>query len=139
MATKIEMWRSGAGNDFETEHDAVKDDLRALLLNTTAINEASAKAAVDFIAASPETIDQIGDVLRRLSATHASQPTIAPPAPLPPYSEWKAGRATHGALPDTLQPPPAMRASEPVKQCAYCGGHPGHHDADCPARPIGER
>jgi hypothetical protein len=85
MTVKVEMFRSTSGNLFDTEHCALRDDLRGLLIDSGDVNEASAVKLVDYITGDLSRLNAFREQLERIAKTHPALPVDATKELLRPH------------------------------------------------------
>lgn len=84
MAQKVTMFKSDSGKSFDSEHDALRDDLHHMLIKSGHINDASATAFVEWACKPRDNLSGLGSVLKSLYDTHPEAPTTADPLPVTP-------------------------------------------------------
>ena len=77
MVKQVTSYQSNTGKNFESEHDALRDDLRGELIISTAVNEASAAAFVEWACTPRERLLELAETLKRLYDTHPEAPTAS--------------------------------------------------------------
>lgn len=78
MAQKVTMFKSDSGKSFDSEHDALRDDLHHMLVKSGHINDASATAFVEWACKPRDNLSGLGSVLKSLYDTHPEAPKIEP-------------------------------------------------------------
>lgn len=75
MVKQVTSYRSNNGKDFNTEHDALREELRHTLVASEKINEASASAFVDWACTPRERLLELAEMFKRLHDTHPDIPS----------------------------------------------------------------
>lgn len=74
MTQPIQMYRSTSGTVHETEFASLKDDLRHMLVQSSALNEASASQLVEWLTDPRENLPKLACMIEMLYEKHPTAP-----------------------------------------------------------------
>lgn len=115
MAKKVDGWLSTTGKICETEHEAVCDELRAMMVSSDAMNAASASLFLVWMVSEPQRFGEFRDLLTRMIETDPSMPVAAAPANMFPARLYNRHTPNDGHT-HAYSP----RRGEQIARCIYC-------------------